>query len=792
MSDDQRFSKAATDLRFRKAPRKVTKIQVDSRFKGMFEDDRFATIASVDRYGRPVAESKKKRAVSDLHRFYELDKEASDANSSDQASDSEAEAEEDEQAGNKQADAASSDEDTPAPSRPKVSGYDLARGLVTVESSDEEDAGEADDSDAEGTDADADEEELDAAVVLDRVDVPIGDATRRFACVNMDWDKIKAVHLLKLFQSFVPTGGSIISVTIFPSEFGKERLAYEAQYGPPRELFTSPNIDEKELREAEELGLTQEDLEHERMLETLAQRKHHLHARDLDTGEEGQVADPRLIKYQLERLRYYYAVVECDSVRTAMEVFAGCNDIEFEDSGNLVDLRYIPDDMDFEDEPHDFADSLPSNYMPTTFHTNALSHSTVRLTWDEDDHSKKAVLRRRLDEKDLDDIDISAYLASDSDDSSDDEQPGEKAPSRSIDMADDENDEIIDKSQRKKYSSLLKEISLENNPDQEMEITFNTELDDKVDRLVKERKKKNQNADKTVWEAYLDRRKEKRKERRKLLRQGASAGSDSEDAGSDAEDPEAAAEAALQLQLKLKQKKKKSAFGSLGGGFFDDAAAAGDDKQTEAAADMAKQADPFLAVQEPTAGSSRAEQRRAKQEAKQREADELALMMVGDGTISKQKHFDLREIHRAERLAGRKKLSSKDRARVEEVQSAEAGEDAFKFNPKDDRFTSMFDSHKFAIDPSSPHFKRTSAMDALIAERQSRIRKREAQEDQARAASKGAAAAAAATSASSSSSTSTGTSDSLSQDTVDISSMVERLKRKAGSGKGPAGKRSRL
>jgi hypothetical protein len=55
--------------------------------------------------------------------------------------------------------------------------------------------------------------------------VPLGDATKRFAVVEMDWDRIRAVDLLKLFSSFTPRGSTVVSVKIIPSEFGKERLA---------------------------------------------------------------------------------------------------------------------------------------------------------------------------------------------------------------------------------------------------------------------------------------------------------------------------------------------------------------------------------------------------------------------------------------------------------------------------------------------------------------------------------------------------------------------------------------
>ncbi|KAJ1676259.1 pre-rRNA-processing protein esf1, partial [Spiromyces aspiralis] len=106
---------------------------------------------------------------------------------------------------------------------------DLARGEGLDSSSEE--------SDMEWSESSGSEEEEIGNFRENPDNIPRGDETRRLACVNIDWEHIHATDLYVTFSAFKPDGGSIISVAIYPSQFGKKRMAREAIEGPPREIF---------------------------------------------------------------------------------------------------------------------------------------------------------------------------------------------------------------------------------------------------------------------------------------------------------------------------------------------------------------------------------------------------------------------------------------------------------------------------------------------------------------------------------------------------------------------------
>lgn len=115
--------------------------------------------------------------------------------------------------------------------------------------------------------------------------------------------------------------------------------------------------------------------------------------------------------------------------------------------------------------------------------------------------------------------------------------------------------------------------------------------------------------------------------------------------------------------------------------------------------------------------SKKAEKARKRKEEEQNEQEaaaqkaNLELLMVDDERNQVQ-HFDMNEIHKAEKAKkkGKKGKGPKD------VGKAAAAQDDFQINTQDPRFSKLYESHEFAIDPTNPRFKGTEGMKALLEE----------------------------------------------------------------------------
>jgi len=248
VTSDPRFSRVFSDPRFLRPKKNKTKLNIDKRFSQMLENEDFSVVGKVDKYGRKIKNNK-----SDIKRYYKLeDKESEDEEEIKNVSEEEEEEVEDEL------------------ETEKVKKLDKGKGKATEEDEEEEESESESESESEidyargegilysSSEDDWSDIEAEAPEVDIFGDVPVGDQTRRFAAVNLDWDKIRATDLFKLFDSFKPANGKILSVKIYKSEFGKERLEKESREGPPAAIFGG-KIEEDEDEEVTAETLVKED-----------------------------------------------------------------------------------------------------------------------------------------------------------------------------------------------------------------------------------------------------------------------------------------------------------------------------------------------------------------------------------------------------------------------------------------------------------------------------------------------------------------------------------------------------
>lgn len=530
----------------------------------------------------------------------------------------EEESEEDDEEDDSRGDDSEEDDASSGEEEDSDSGPDLARGKGNIETSseDEDDDDDMADTANKDTEIEHDWREMDK-------DAPRGDQiTRRLAVCNMDWDRLKAKDLLALFNSFKPKGGIVFSVKIYPSEFGKKKLKEEELHGP------------SELKNVSE-----------------------------DVAKDQGIYKEKLREYQFNRLKYFYAVVECDSPETANKIYVDCDGLEFESSCSFVDLRFIPDDVQFDDEPKDSAVDVDlSAYKPKLFTSVANVTSKVDLTWDETDQERVTALNRPFNKNEMLDMDFQAYLASSS------EEEDEELSAENVELEDGKSKKgpKDDEDQIARYRELLKDIQekekKQEDKDVEMEVKWIPGLKESAEQMVKNKLEGNDQL--TPWEKYLQKQKEKRK---------------------------------------IKKRKK----GSI-------EEKEDDDKEDEIPSDV-DFSDPFFSeeLKKPgmkkkfTAGKN--EQASSEdEEEKEKQKAEMALLMMDD-VEDDRKHFNYDKIVEQQNLSRSKKKRLKKKE--------ELVEDNFQINVDDSRFHAMYTSHLYNLDPSDPNFKKTKAMERVLEEK---------------------------------------------------------------------------
>lgn len=121
-----------------------------------------------------------------------------------------------------------------------------------------------------------------------------------------------------------------------------------------------------------------------------------------------------LRRYELQKLKYYFAIVECDSGETANFLFNELDNVELEHSSMVLDLSFVPDELSFDDrEVRDRAVAgSVGDYKAPSFVVEALQHTKVHCTWDEGDKDRERKLTNISRWRELNESELQQYIAS--------------------------------------------------------------------------------------------------------------------------------------------------------------------------------------------------------------------------------------------------------------------------------------------------------------------------------------------------------------------------------------------
>ena len=304
-------------------------------------------------------------------------------------------------------------------------------------------------------------------------------------------------------------------------------------------------------------------------------------------------------------------------------------------------------------------DELNTDYKPVDFVTDvrilffffcceifywrklqALRHSKVKLTWDDDDPERHQVTRRALTKKEIEENDYRAYIANSSSESESDR--GSKKTTKDK------------KASKNKLRSLLLggnegEIPEgwgdedDKGDDVDMEITFTPALS------------KKSGEEETTLEKYQRKMKEKRKKRKE--------------------------------EVKDKHQESGENDKEFEDEFFE-ASGGDEDERRKKAWSKSTKGKKGRALDEEGSAQPR----------KEATAEELSLLVAPDSPTDEPEHFNLKSVIKAEKRKKGKKGKARKNGEENEAQ------ESFVMNVRDERFKALFEDHQFAIDPSNPQY----------------------------------------------------------------------------------------
>ncbi|CXI16398.1 small subunit rRNA processing factor, putative [Plasmodium berghei] len=313
------------------------------------------------------------------------------------------------------------------------------------------------------------------------------DVTNRFTVLGCDWDNITSADIFYLFESYYnfekgkkqtidySKSRAVKKVTIYTSKYGEKKLKYEQEHGPlikcnglnqkgknGESVYRTRNVidcikddeeeedkdENEELEEGYEENSDDEDEENNSNdadsddTSPMKDKFSHIFKKGKNNNEilstgitEEENEQIRL--YQIQRSRYYFALVECHNKEIVEFLYEELNDMDADFCINYLDLRIIDDNCSLDDyKIKESCDKIPENYQFHYSVSTVLKHTRVKSSWDENPKRKKLLSTRFTEEK-LRELDLKEYLANSSDSESAYENNSVSANKNSINSKED-------------------------------------------------------------------------------------------------------------------------------------------------------------------------------------------------------------------------------------------------------------------------------------------------------------------------------------------------------------------
>ena len=487
----------------------------------------------------------------------------------------------------------------------------------------------------------------------------LDEATARVAVVDLDWENFTATDILAVFRSFVPQGHSVGDavkrVTVYKSDYGIERMKVEDRQGPG--IFFKAEKKKKKSEESDDSSYSDD-------------------GGSSESESDGEEIDKDALRaYERSKLRYFFAIAEFSDKKIAKYIYDTCDGLEFDRSSSRFDLRFVnADDKVEEGRPvKDEAKDVPLGYNAPldgqSFYNSAIQHTNVNLTWDQEDKRRQNTFKQQFQKfKNKDavmDADIAAYLASDS--SSGEESESEETRKQRFRSMMNLGEDGGRSKGRTGKAFASRDWTAEEDKNVDMVVTFDSGIDMLGEKLkTKHERIKSGKGEPTVWENVLEQKKMKKKQKREEEQneeeEVSNAGFDDpffnevDDKVLDRIDEPAQLEMDTNPKKKTKKKKEKGV-------------SSDERKKEQAELDLLLTSDVHL----------------------------QALSSGGKALAVKDDSDDDDEYKQRKKAKVKKGKKKKDK---KEKQSKQ-----FEMNLEDPRFSQMFSSREFALDPTEPQYK---------------------------------------------------------------------------------------